>query len=313
MELLKIDLITILGPTATGKTKFAVNLCKVLDAEIISADSRQVYRDMDIGTGKDIDDYTIDDHKVAYHLVDIIDAGEKYNVFEYQSDFLKVYNNLKKYNKLPVLCGGSGMYIDAVLKGYKLINVPINQKLRDELEPFSLQELKAKLALLKKTHNKSDADTKKRVVRAIEIATYYQNNPDIDFTFPTIKPLIFGIKLERNLVKERITQRLKQRLREGMIDEVESLLKKGIPTETLIYYGLEYKFITRFLNKEMSYNEMVEKLNVAIHRFSKRQMTWFRKMEREGFKINWIDGTLPMDTKITEAMSYIKKNRINSQ
>ncbi len=309
MESSKIDLITVLGPTATGKTQFAANLCKIIDAEVISADSRQVYRGMDIGTGKDIEDYTVAGFNVAYHLVDIVDAGEKYNVFEYQSDFLQVYNKLKEQNKLPVLCGGSGMYIDAVLKGYKLINVPINQKLRDELESCSLEELSAKLALYKKTHNRTDVDTKKRAVRAIEIAAYYHDNSDIDFAFPTIKPLIFGIKLERQAVKDRITQRLKQRLREGMIDEVEGLLKNGIPPETLIYYGLEYKFITRFLNKELSYNAMVDKLNVAIHQFSKRQMTWFRKMEREGFKINWLDGTLPMDEKIAEAMKIIGESR----
>lgn len=304
----KKDLITVLGPTATGKTSFATALAKQLNAEIIGADSRQVYRRMNIGTGKDIQDYTIDGCDIPYHLVDIIDAGEKYNVFEYQTDFLKIYNSLKKNNVLPILCGGSGMYIESVLKGYKLINVPIDDNLRKQLESFSMIELEKMLELFNKLHNKSDVDTKKRAIRAIEIATYYKNNSDIDLSFPTISTIIFGIKFERSTVKERITYRLKQRLREGMIDEVDGLLKSGIPYETLEYYGLEYKFITKFLNKELSYNQMVEKLNIAIHQFSKRQMTWFRKMERQGAEINWIDGALSIEDKIDKALSIINKN-----
>jgi len=300
-----MDLITILGPTATGKTKFAAHLGKLLNAEIISADSRQVYKGMDIGTGKDIDDYTVDGVTIPNHLVNIVDAGEKYNVFEYQSDFLKVFERLQQDNILPILCGGSGMYIEAILKGYKLINVPVNNKLRNDLEEFTLPELAAKLALFKRPHNKSDVDTKKRAIRAVEIATYYENNPAIDHNFPKISSLILGIKLERKEVKERITFRLKQRLREGMIEEVETLITNGVSAETLIYYGLEYKFITQFLNKELSYNKMVEQLNVAIHQFSKRQMTWFRKMERNGFKINWIDGNLPMEEMLQKAMLLI--------
>ncbi len=301
-----MDLITVLGPTATGKTQFAVQLANITGGEIISADSRQVYRGMDIGTGKDLSDYTVNGKSIPYHLIDIVDAGEKYNVFRYQSDFLEVYNKLKSKNVLPVLCGGSGMYIEAVLKGYKLINVPVNEELRMSLEKYSLPELEQKLKQYKNLHNKTDVDTKKRAIRAVEIAEYYKTHPDIDFSFPEIKSLIFGIKFERETVKERITYRLKERLRQGMIDEVEALQKQGINTDTLEYYGLEYKFIAKFLKKELSYNQMVEKLNVAIHQFSKRQMTWFRKMERQGFKIYWIDGELPDDKKISTAMGIIK-------
>jgi tRNA dimethylallyltransferase len=303
-----MDLITVLGPTATGKTQFAVQLTGLIGGEIISADSRQVYRGMDIGTGKDLNDYIVNGKQISYHLIDIVDAGEKYNVFRYQSDFLKVYDNLKSKNILPVLCGGSGMYIEAVLKGYKLINVPVNESLREMLNKYSLQELEQKLKQYGQLHNKTDVDTKKRAIRAIEIAEYYKTHPDIDFSFPEIKSLIFGIKFDRKIVKERITYRLKERLQQGMIDEVEELIKQGVDTDTLEYYGLEYKFIVKFLKKELSYNHMVEKLNVAIHQFSKRQMTWFRKMERQGFKIYWIDGELPEDKKISTAMEIINNH-----
>lgn len=303
-----IDLITILGPTATGKTSFASNLAYILNAEIISADSRQVYRGMDIGTGKDLEDYNVNNTQIPYHLVDILDAGEKYNVYEYQNDFLKAYQEITNKQKIPVLCGGTGMYIEAVLKGYKLINVPVNEALRESLEEYPLEELAKKLAAMKPLHNTSDVDTKKRAIRAIEIESYYKENPDFDFSYPKINPLIFGIKFERSTVKERITQRLKQRLRDGMIDEVKRLLESGVDPETLIYYGLEYKFITQYLTEEVNYNSMVEKLKTAIHQFSKRQMTWFRKMERAGFKINWISGYSTMDEKIATAMEIIQKN-----
>lgn len=305
-----IDLITVLGPTATGKTAFAANLAFLLNAEIISADSRQVYRGMDLGTGKDIADYTVNGVAIPYHLVDIADAGDKYNVFAYQNDFLKTYTDIINRQKLPILCGGTGMYIEAVLKGYKLIHVPVNQALRDSLETYDLSQLHAKLARLKPMHNTSDVDTKKRAIRAIEIETYYQENNDMDFSYPKINALLLGIKFERSTIKERITERLKQRLRDGMIDEVQLLLNKGVDAETLLYYGLEYKFITQYLNGEFSYNKMVEKLNIAIHQFSKRQMTWFRKMERSGFKIHWIDGYASMDEKIRAAMEVIQKKTI---
>lgn len=303
-----IDLITVLGPTATGKTSFATHLAKILQAEIISADSRQVYRGMDLGTGKDLDDFIIDDIKIPYHLIDIVDAGYKYNVYEYQNDFLKAYNNIKNRGVLPILCGGTGMYIEAVLKGYKLISVPVNEALRHELDKLSLEELTNKLSAMKTLHNTSEVDTKKRAIRNIEIETYYNEHPEIDFDYPKINSLIFGISFDRQKVKDRITERLKQRLRDGMIDEAERLLDQGVPAETLTYYGLEYKFMTQFLQKEFSYNTMVKKLNVAIHQFSKRQMTWFRKMERSGFKINWIDGELPMEKKIQEALRVIQQH-----
>lgn len=302
------DLIVVLGPTATGKTTFAAHLGHLVNGEIISADSRQVYRGMDLGTGKDLSDYTVDGIKIKHHLIDIVDAGEKYNVFKYQSDFLNAYNTIKDNGSFPILCGGTGMYIEAVLKGYKLINVPVNEILRNQLESLSLPELGLRLSKLKNLHNTSDVDTKKRAIRAIEIETYYQNNPEINFEYPELKPLIFGINFERQVIKDRITERLKQRLREGMIDEAQRLLDQGVPTETLTYYGLEYKFLTLFLTKEISYNQMVKQLETAIHQFSKRQMTWFRKMERSDFKIHWIDGKAALNEKLTTALKIIKEN-----
>jgi len=304
----KIDLITILGPTATGKTSFATQLAKLISAEIISADSRQVYRGMDLGTGKDLEDFVVEGVAIPYHLIDIINAGEKYNVYEYQNDFLKIYEDIQKRETFPILCGGTGLYIEAVLKGYKLINVPINKELRQELEKKTLEELAEELATMKDLHNTSEIDTKKRAIRNIEIETYYKSNPEIDFNYPKIEPLIFGINFERQIVKDRITERLKQRLRNGMIDEAQRLLDSGVSLETLMYYGLEYKFMAMYLKKELSYNQMVKKLNVAIHQFSKRQMTWFRKMERSGFNIHWIDGNLSMEDKLGEAMKVIGKH-----
>ncbi len=300
-----IDLLVIIGPTATGKTTLAAHLAIKLNGEIISADSRQVYRGMDLGTGKDLADYTVDGIAVPYHLIDLVDAGEKYNVFQYQADFLNAYTAIREKGKLPILCGGSGMYIEAVLKGYRLIDVPKNETLRAELEIFDLPQLASKLAEMKPLHNKSDADNKERAIRAIEIATFYASHPATNSVFPTINSLIVGIELDRQTVKNRITERLKQRLRQGMIDEVQALLHKGVPTEVLVYYGLEYKFIAQYLANEFSYNTMVEKLNVAIHQFSKRQMTWFRKMEREGFTIHWIEGNAPMEKKINGVIEIL--------
>ncbi|MFA6403131.1 MAG: tRNA (adenosine(37)-N6)-dimethylallyltransferase MiaA [Salinivirgaceae bacterium] len=304
-----IDQLVIIGPTATGKTILAANMAIKLNGEIISADSRQIYRGMDLGTGKDLADYTVNGISVPHHLIDIIDAGEKYNVFQCQSDFLKAYTAIREKGKLPILCGGSGMYIEAVLKGYKLIDVPNNEPLRTELEQLDLPELTAKLAKMKPLHNKTDVDTKDRAIRAIEIATYYASQPTTDLDFPAINSLIIGIELDRQTVKNRITERLKQRLRQGMIDEVQALLNKGVPAEVLVYYGLEYKFITPYLAKEFSYNTMVSTLNVAIHQFAKRQMTWFRKMEREGFNIHWLDGNAAMEEKIKEVMELIQNAR----
>ena len=308
MPINKISLITVLGPTATGKTLFATNLASKTNGEIISADSRQVYKNMDIGTGKDISDYTIGNTKIPYHLIDIVDAGYSYNVFEYQRDFLKVYTDVINRNKTPILCGGTGMYIEAVLKGYKLIKVPVNENLREELELKTKDELTIIFKKFKTPHNVSDLNSKKRLIRAIEIEDYYSKNPEIDTYYPDINSLIFGINYERDIVKQRITQRLKSRLEHGMIDEVKSLIDKGINPNQLIYYGLEYKFITNYLLGNLSYDHMFNKLNIAIHQFSKRQMTWYRRMERNGFKINWIDGKLSINEKINLALKIINEH-----
>jgi tRNA dimethylallyltransferase len=305
MSIKNPNLITVLGPTATGKTLFASSLASKIDGEIISADSRQVYRGMDIGTGKDLEDYEINNYKIPYHLINIVDAGESYNVFEYQKDFLTAYNDIINRNKFPLLCGGTGMYIEAVLKGYKLIKVPVNENLRQELELKTNDELVAIFKKFKNPHNVSDLNSKKRLLRAIEIENYYTKNPEIDTFYPEINTLIFGIKYEREIVKKRITQRLKNRLENGMIDEVKILLEKGIPSNQLIYYGLEYKFVTNYLLGNLTYDEMFTKLNIAIHQFSKRQMTWFRRMERNGFQINWIDGNLSINKKIDTALKTI--------
>lgn len=287
------DLITILGPTASGKTSFACRLAYELETEIISGDSRQVYRGMDIGTGKDLDDYIVEGNPVKYHLIDIKDAGYKYNIFEYQHDFHDAYTNIRAKDRLPVLCGGSGLYIESVLKGYNLINVPENKELRKKLEGKNLEELTTILASYKDLHNSTDVDTAQRAIRAIEIEEYKKANPTDCNEYPPINSLILGVDVDRELRRERITRRLKTRLKEGMIEEVQGLLDKGISAENLLYYGLEYKFVTQYLIKELSYKEMFSQLEIAIHQFSKRQMTWFRGMEKRGLQIRWIDGTLP--------------------
>lgn len=287
------DLITILGPTASGKTSFACRLAYELETEIISGDSRQVYRGMDIGTGKDLDDYIVDGNPVKYHLIDIKDAGYKYNIFEYQHDFHDAYTNIRAKDRLPVLCGGSGLYIESVLKGYNLINVPENKELRKKLESKNLKELTTILASYKDLHNSTDVDTAQRAIRAIEIEEYKKANPTDCNEYPPINSLILGVDVDRELRRERITRRLKTRLKEGMIEEVQGLLDKGISAENLLYYGLEYKFVTQYLIKELSYKEMFSQLEIAIHQFAKRQMTWFRGMEKRGLQIRWIDGTLP--------------------
>ena len=291
MDKIIYDLITVLGPTACGKTKFAAHLAHRLDGEIISADSRQVYRRMDLGTGKDYNDYFVGGKEVPRHLIDILEPGEKFNVYEFQQHFLKAYNGIKARNKIPLLCGGSGMYIEAVTKDYKLLPVPQNKKLRNELEAKSLVELAKILASYKKLHNITDIDTKKRAIRAIEIEQYYKSHPKLKQEYPDIKNVFLGIKPDIITRRTRITERLKERLRGGMVEEVKNLMKEGIRTEDLIYYGLEYKYITLYITGEMDYDDMVNKLNIAIHRFAKRQMTWFRKMERAGDRIFWFDVT----------------------
>jgi tRNA dimethylallyltransferase len=303
--IIKHNLITITGATAGGKTSVAAHLAKELDAEIISADSRQVYRGMDIGTGKDLDDYIVDGKKIAYHLIDIADAGYKYNVFEFQKDFFDAYNNISTRGKLPILCGGTGMYIEAILKNYKLIHVPVNAELRKKLENLSLSELEKILVSYKQLHNKSDLDTTKRAIRAIEIAEYSsKNNLDVSEN-PEIDSLNIGIYFDRNKRRARITQRLKQRLESGLIEEAENLIKNGVSFEELEYYGLEYKYLAWYLSGKINYEELFTGLNTAIHQFAKRQMTWFRKMEKSGININWIDGDLPMKDKISTIMDLL--------
>ena len=305
---MKYDLITILGPTASGKTPLAAALADRLSTEIISGDSRQVYRRMDLGTGKDLVDYTVEGRHVPYHLIDIVEPGYKYNVFEYQRDFLKAYEEITAKNKLPILCGGTGMYIESVLKGYRLLPVPENPELRASLEGKSLEELTSILAGYKKLHNSTDVDTAKRAIRAIEIEEYYKQQPPEYREFPSLKSLIIGVDIDRELRREKITRRLKQRLDEGMVEEVRGLLAEGIDPENLIYYGLEYKFLTQYAIGELTFEEMFHQLETAIHQFAKRQMTWFRGMERRGFTIHWLDATLPMEEKIELITKLINTN-----
>lgn len=304
---IRYDLITVLGPTACGKTFFAARLAGRIDGEIISADSRQVYREMNLGTGKDYDDYIVNGEKINYHLVDIRRPGEKYNVFEYQKDFLKVYNELKNREKTPILCGGTGLYIDAVTRGYRLVPVPQDNDLRTSLENKTLDELTNILSSYKKLHNKTDIDTKKRAIRAIEIEEYYMKHHLEDLEYPQLNTFFIGLKYERDKIKERITERLQKRLGEGMIEEVDKLLKYGLKPEDLIYYGLEYKFITLYLTNHLTYSDMAGKLNIAIHQFAKRQMTWFRKMEKEGVNIHWLDCEIPVEQRIEKVIGLISE------
>jgi len=296
------DMITILGPTASGKTNLAAALASDLNAEIISADSRQIYRRMDLGTGKDLADYEVDGCIIPYHLIDIAEPGYKYNIFEYQRDFLHVYDDLKERNVIPILCGGTGLYLESVLKGYRLIPVPENSELRKRLERKSLGELTTILSGYKALHNKTDVDTVKRAVRAIEIEEYYSDHPVEKRSFPTINSLIIGIDISREIRRDKITKRLRQRLDEGMIEEVKNLLDEGISPDDLIYYGLEYKYLTLYIIGRITRESMFQQLEIAIHQFAKRQMTWFRGMERRGFKIHWLDYSLTMKEKI----DYIK-------
>lgn len=300
-----IPMITILGPTASGKTDIAAHLAAELSAEIISADSRQVYRRMDIGTGKDLADYVVDRKRVPYHLIDIVEPGTKYNLFEYQRDFLEAYNDIRNRGKNVILCGGTGLYIESVLKGYRLIPVPENKELRHELEGKSLLELTSILERLKaennsNMHNSTDVDTSKRAIRAIEIEMAYKEAHVEERTFPKIDNVIIGVGIDRDLRRMKITRRLDQRLQDGMVDEVKSLLDSGIPADDLIYYGLEYKFVTEYILGKSTFEEMHRSLEIAIHQFAKRQMTWFRGMERRGFTIHWIDAADSMEEKINE-------------
>ncbi len=304
---MKYNLLTILGPTATGKTGLAAHLAAKLNGEVISADSRQVYRGMDLGTGKDYKDYFVDGVEVPSHLVDIEDAGAHYNVYRFQTDFIRVFYAINARKKFPVLCGGSGLYLEAVLKNYRLIEVPPNKELRKELEGKTLDDLTEILKALKpQLHNHTDVETDRRAVRAIEIEKFYAENPQDASEMPDIKSLNVGIDFDRGMRRERITRRLKQRLEEGMLDEVQTLLDSGLTPEQLIYYGLEYKFLTLHLIGELSFDEMFSKLEIAIHQFAKRQMTWFRGMEKRGTKIHWVNGHLSMDEKVDQVFQLLK-------
>ena len=303
----KYELITILGPTASGKTALAAALAARLDTEIISADSRQLYRGMDIGTGKDLADYVVDGKSIPYHLIDICDPGYKYNVFEYQHDFFRVFTSLRERGLVPILCGGTGLYIEAVLKGYKLLDVPPNPALRERLREKSLPELEILLASYKVLHNKTDVDSVQRVIRAIEIEEFYRTQaPDVREYAP-LNSLLVGVAIDRELRREKISKRLRARLDEGMVDEVRRILSNGVASEDLIYYGLEYKFLTLYIIGKLTYEEMVSQLEIAIHQFAKRQMTWFRGMERRGCTIHWLDATLPMADKVEQILTWLGK------
>ena len=304
-------MVTILGPTASGKTPLAAALAQQIGGEIISADSRQVYRRMDIGTGKDLADYLLLVNgmpvNIPYHLIDICEPGTKYNLFQYQQDFFDAYNDIISRGAVPILCGGTGLYIEAVLKGYKLSPVPQNQALRDSLEGMALSELTEILTELKartglSMHNTTDVDSCQRAIRAIEIETYNLEHPVPRRELPPVDSLIIGVNIDREARREKITRRLKARLEEGMIDEVKGLLAEGIPADDLIYYGLEYKFVTEYIVGKTTYEEMFTRLEIAIHQFAKRQMTWFRGMERRGFKIQWIDALQSMDAKVHQIL-----------
>ena len=308
MEKNRAHLVTVLGPTAAGKTVFAAQLANRIGGEIISADSRQVYRGMDIGTGKDYGDYIVDGKTVPFHLIDILDAGYEYNVYLFKNDFLRVFTEITDRNRIPVLCGGTGLYIESVLRNYRLLYVPFNEELRADLETKSLEELKGILKLYGPIHNQTDTVSRKRIYRAIEIAMYQAAEPDVPRGSLELDSVVLGINLERDIRRKRITERLSRRLKEGMVKEVEGLLDRGITPEKMEYYGLEYRFVTRYILKEITYEDMVKRLNTAIHQFAKRQMTYFRGMERRGIKIQWIDGQLPMDERLEIALSICRKS-----
>lgn len=317
------EMITILGPTASGKTSLATHLAYKLSlpvevgqktglgGEIISADSRQVYRGMDIGTGKDLADYTVNGRQIHYHLIDIAEPGTKYNLYQYQRDFHQVYDDIQGRGAIPIFCGGTGLYIEAVLKGYALSPVPQNPRLRRELEGKSLGELASMLVSLKRQtgsvmHNTTDVDTAQRAIRAIEIETYNLEHPTALRQLPPVASLVVGVDIDREERRRRISERLKLRLDNGMVDEIKGLLGKGIKPDDLIYYGLEYKYVTEYVIGRLTYDEMSRQLEIAIHQFAKRQMTWFRGMERRGITIRWIDAMLPMEEKVNEIVALYK-------
>lgn len=299
------NMLTIIGATATGKTSLAVRLAGELGGEVISADSRQLYRGMNLGTGKDLEEYVHEGRVVPYHLIDIADAGERYNLFMYQQEFLKVWRDCERRGVFPVLCGGSGLYVESILKAYRMTPVPENKELRERLASKSLAELTEILASYRNLHNTTDTDTAKRAIRAIEIAEYYKTHEPEEGEFPRVNSLVVGVFFDRESRRQRITERLHARLKAGMVEEVKGLLDRGVAPEDLIYYGLEYKFLTLYLTGALTYEEMVEQLNIAIHQFAKRQMTWFRKMERDGCPIHWLDGNMPLDEKVEQVKVWL--------
>ena len=305
----RYELITILGPTASGKTVLAAALAAQLHTEIISADSRQIYRGMDIGTGKDLADYIVNGQSIPYHLIDICEPGYKYNVFQYQHDFFRVFRDIESRRKLPILCGGTGMYIEAVLKGYKLLDVPQNPTLRQSLQGKSLAELEQILASYKVLHNKTDVDSAQRAIRAIEIEEYYRTEAPGRNEYEPINSLIIGVDIDRDTRRAKISQRLRARLAEGMVDEVRQLIDQGVKPDDLIYYGLEYKFVTQYVIGQLSYEEMVTQLEIAIHQFAKRQMTWFRGMERRGSTIHWVNAAWETARKIDTILELLTKEQ----
>lgn len=300
------DLITILGPTACGKTKLAVALADRIGGEILSADSRQVYRGMDIGTGKDLADYRVGDRTVPYHLIDIAEPGSKYNVYEFQGDFLKAYKGVVERGAQPIMCGGTGLYLESVLRGYRLIPVPENPALRKSLKGKTLAELTEILKGYKTLHNTTDVDTCKRAIRAIEIEECYRNTPVEVGAFPTLRSLNIGVDISREQRRELISSRLEKRLQEGMIDEIKGLLDRGIPADDLIYYGLEYKYVTLYVTGQLEYKYLLQELEVAIHQFAKRQMTWFRGMERRGIHIDWIPFEWSTEDKVARIIELMQ-------
>ncbi len=303
-------IITVLGPTATGKTGVAVRIATELGGEVVSADSRQVFRRMDIGSGKDLSEYQYNGAPIPYHLIDIEEPGVEYNVFRYQQAAYEAMAGIRSRGHRIVLCGGSGMYVEAVLRGYRLFPVPENPELRNELAARTDEELAEMLAAYKSLHNDTDTSERPRLIRAIEIEDYYAKHPELSERVRPLDSAIIGLRGERDNIRERITRRLQARLKEGMVDEVRALLDEGIPPERLIRYGLEYKFVTQYLTGELHYGDMVTLLNTAIHQFSKRQMTWFRRMERMGFNIHWVDADLPEEEKFGLIYRYLRDEGI---
>ncbi len=301
-------MIVILGPTATGKTAIATRLAATINGEIISADSRQVFRGMDIGTGKDLSEYMVDETPIPYHLIDIVDPGTEYSLFNFQHDCYRAYDEIVAHGNMPILCGGTGLYLESVIRAYPIVEVPMNEALRTRLQPLSLDQLSEMLAKLKKLHNHTDTESRERVLRAIEIETFYRDYPQkVENSRKVIEPMaIFGIYFDREVIRQRITQRLKERLENGMIEEVQRIVDRGVSHERLQKYGLEYKYVSLYLQNKLSYDALFEELNIAIHQFAKRQTTWFRRMEKNGISIVWLDGSWSIDEKVQKIVNSLK-------